>query len=56
MIEKVLGKIRQAEFLINDWLADNTDKVFEEQPDIDAARGHINDAIELLEELQRDSV
>lgn len=46
---QALDLIRRAEFLLNDWLVDNTNDVFEEQPDIDTARGYLNDAIELLE-------
>lgn len=45
---QVLDLIRKAEFLLNDWLVANTDKVFREQPDIDNARSYLSDAIELL--------
>ena len=31
------------------WLCDNTEKVFEEISEVDDARGHIHDAIELLQ-------
>lgn len=41
--------IRQAEHILNDWLVDNTERVFEEQPEIDEARGLLIKAIELLE-------
>ena len=47
--EQVLDLIRMAEFRLNDWLVTHTEEVFEEEPDIDAARGYLNDAIELLE-------
>lgn len=48
-LHRVLDKIRQAEFLLNDWLIDNTDKVFEEETDIDAARMFLNEALSILE-------
>jgi len=49
-IKQALDKIRTAEFLLNDWLVDNTIDVFEEQPDIDSARSFLHEAIDLLEE------
>jgi hypothetical protein len=49
-VNQVLDLVRKSEFLLNDWLATSTEYVFEEQPDIDAARGYLLEAIELLEE------
>jgi hypothetical protein len=43
--EKVLDKIRQAEFLLNDWLADTE----HQSVSITDARAHLQEAIELLE-------
>lgn len=40
--------IRQAEQILNEWLADNTESVFEEQPEIDNARGILLDALDLM--------
>jgi hypothetical protein len=40
--------VRHAEQILNEWLADNTEAVFEEQPEIDAARDLLLDALELL--------
>jgi len=34
-----IERIKQAEQLLNEWLVDNTEKVFEEQPEIDEVRG-----------------
>lgn len=47
--EDTLDLIRKAEFRLNDWLVCNTDKTFSEQPDVEAARGYLIEAIELLE-------
>lgn len=41
-------KIEQAERILNDWLVDNTEQVFEEQPEIDSARALLIEALELL--------
>ena len=41
-------KIEQAERILNDWLVDNTEKVFEEQPKIDDARALLIEALEAL--------
>ena len=40
--------IRQAERILNDWLVDNTEEVFEEQPEIDTVRGLLLDALDLI--------
>lgn len=42
-----LGKI--ADEHMSPWLGDNTEEVFEEISEVDDARGHIHDAIELLQ-------
>ena len=39
-------KLVQAEALLNEWLADNTENVFEEEPEIDDARGLILEVLE----------
>jgi hypothetical protein len=44
--------ITRAESILNDWLVDNTEDVFEEQPEIDDARGLLIEAIDLLEDNQ----
>jgi hypothetical protein len=49
-VNQVLDLVRKSEFLLNDWLATSTEHLFEEQPDIDAARNYLLEAIELLEE------
>jgi hypothetical protein len=41
--------ITRAESILNDWLVDNTQDVFEEQPEIDDARQLLIEAIDLLE-------
>lgn len=41
--------LRAAEQILNKWLVDNTDGPFEEEPEIDAARTLILDAIEHME-------
>lgn len=41
--------LQEAEKLLNDWLVDNTEEVFEEQPEIDQARGLLNDLLESLQ-------
>jgi hypothetical protein len=43
-----LDKIINAEQLLNEWLVDNTEEVFEEQPEIDLARELLIEAIELM--------
>ena len=48
-VNSTLDLMRKAEFRLNDWLVCNTDKTFGEQPDVEAARGHLIEAIELLE-------
>jgi hypothetical protein len=42
----MIEKLKQAEQILNEWLVDNTAEVFEEQPEIDEARGLL---IEYLE-------
>jgi hypothetical protein len=44
-----LEKLIQADALLSQWLTDNTEQDFDEQPDVDEARTLIQDAIELLE-------
>lgn len=46
--KSALAKLEEAEELLNTWLVDNTDKVFEEQPEIDSARELLLEAIEAL--------
>jgi hypothetical protein len=41
-----LSKLKDAAHLLAEWLVDNTDHVFEEQPEIDGARADILDFIE----------
>lgn len=41
--------VSRAESILNEWLVDNTEEVFEEQPEIDDARGLLIEAIDLLE-------
>jgi hypothetical protein len=41
--------ITRAESILNDWLVDNTQDVFEEQPEIDDARQLLIEAIDLIE-------
>lgn len=43
-----LDLVQKAEQLMNEWLVDNTEQVFEEQPAIDTARGYLNDALNIL--------
>ena len=43
-----LDKIIHAEKILNEWLVDNTEEVFEEQPEIDTARDLLIEAIELM--------
>jgi hypothetical protein len=43
-----LDKVINAERILNEWLTDNTEEVFEEQPEIDTARDMLNEAIEEL--------
>jgi hypothetical protein len=43
-----LDKIINAERLLNEWLTDNTEEVFEEIPEVDEARDLLNEAIEEL--------
>jgi hypothetical protein len=45
-----LDKVINAERILNEWLADNTEEVFEEHPEIDTARDMLNEAIELMAE------
>ena len=40
--------VRHAEQILNEWLADNTESVFEEQPEIDTARDLLLEAMELM--------
>ena len=42
-------KLEAAEHILNNWLVDNTERVFEEEPEIDTARGLL---LEVLEELK----
>jgi len=42
-------KIALAERLLNEWLVDNTEQVFEEQPEIDTARGYLDDVLNQAE-------
>lgn len=46
---ETLAKLNKVEQMLADWLVDNTDEVFEEQPEIDEARGLLIEAIEELE-------
>lgn len=45
-----LTLVTKAEQILNDWLVDNTEHVFEEQPEIDEARALLNDAISQLKQ------
>jgi hypothetical protein len=47
--ERTLDLIRQSEFLISDWLRENTNQPFSEQADLDAARSFLRDAMDLLQ-------
>jgi hypothetical protein len=47
--ERALDLIRQSEFLISDWLRENTNQPFNEQADLDAARSFLEDAMDLLQ-------
>lgn len=49
----VAQKIQRAEQMLNEWLVDNTEDVFEEEPEIDEARGLLNKAIELLHQMSK---
>lgn len=42
-----IDKIMEAQELLNDWLIENTEKVFEEQAEIDQARGLLNDFLDI---------
>lgn len=44
-----IDKLMQADALLSQWLTDNTEEAFEEQPEIDDARTLIQEAIELLQ-------
>lgn len=44
-----LAILRDVDTKLAEWLIDNTEEVFEEQPEIDTARGMVQDAIELME-------
>jgi len=45
------NKITQAEQLLNEWLVDNTEHVFEEQPEIDEARGLLLEYMDTFEDV-----
>ena len=45
-----LELIQKAEYLLNVWLVDNTEQVFEERAEIDDARTLLIKAIEQLQE------
>ena len=48
-IEQWIDKLSEiADERMSPWLCDNTEEVFEEISEVDDARGHIHDAIELL--------
>lgn len=49
MTNDQLLAISYVEEILNVWLIDNTEDVFEEQPEIDAARGVLIDLIEAAE-------
>ena len=42
---KVCAMLRNAEAILNEWLCDNTEEVFEEEPEVDAARCHLLEAL-----------
>jgi hypothetical protein len=44
-----LDKLTQADTLLSQWLTDNTEQDFDEQPDIDEARTLIQEAMDLLQ-------
>lgn len=50
MNQNVYVLVSRAERILNEWLVDNTDKVFEEQPEIDDARALLNEALDLMKE------
>lgn len=45
---ELLKKLEEAESLLNNWLVDNTEQVFEEEGEIDEARMLVNEAIDEL--------
>ena len=47
---KLLTKLKKIEVILNDYLVDNTEEVFEECPEIDEARDLLNEAIEEIEQ------
>lgn len=49
-MKSFIQKIQEAEHILNVWLVDNTLLVFEEEAQIDTARGLLN---EVLDELQK---
>jgi hypothetical protein len=49
---KTIDLIKAAELILNRWLVDNTELVFEEQPEIDEARMLLNNAIERMEKTE----
>lgn len=48
MTEEQKRKLEKAEQILNRWLVDNTDEVFEEQSEIDSARSLIQEVLEAL--------
>lgn len=46
---KSIEKLKEAEQLLNEWLVDNTEEVFEEEPEVDEARGLLTEVIERFE-------
>lgn len=49
-IEELLKKLREAESLLNNYLVDATEEVFEEIPEVDEARGLLIELIDALTE------
>ena len=43
-----IEQIEHAERILNEWLVDNTESFFEEQPEIDTARDLLIEALEQL--------
>jgi hypothetical protein len=52
-IDVAIANLRCIEQGLGNWLTDNTDLVFEEESEVDTARGLIDEAVRLLEARKR---
>lgn len=49
-IARLEGALMHVESRLGDWLTDNTDEVFEEEPEIDGLRGTVQDVLDRSKE------